>query len=122
MTSAKTVLNTVCLSESSPHSRDITLTALYGNCNLPTLKQSHILRPVKHHILATAATNGAVVLWNLNRPSRSKQEHVFVDHKRTVNKVCFHSTEPTKLISGSQDGTMRLFDLRTKEVTRTYHR
>nr|CAD7204122.1 unnamed protein product [Timema douglasi] len=67
------------------------------------------------HILATAATNGAVVLWNLNRPSRSKQEHVFVDHKRTVNKVCFHSTEPTKLISGSQDGTMRLFDLRTKE-------
>jgi len=25
------------------------------------------------HLLASAATNGAVVLWNLNKPSRSKQ-------------------------------------------------
>ncbi|XP_015608767.1 GATOR complex protein WDR24 isoform X2 [Cephus cinctus] len=73
------------------------------------------------HILATAATNGAVVVWNLNRPSRSKQEHVFVDHKRTVNKVSFHMTEPMWLISGSQDGTMKCFDLRTKEATKTFY-
>ncbi|XP_058806827.1 GATOR complex protein WDR24 [Phymastichus coffea] len=73
------------------------------------------------HILATAATNGAVVVWNLSRPSRSKQEHVFVDHKRTVNKVSFHMTEPMWLISGSQDGTMKCFDLRTKEATRTFY-
>jgi WD40 repeat protein len=39
------------------------------------------------NILATAATNGAVVIWNLQKSSRSKQEHVFIDHKRTVNKV-----------------------------------
>jgi len=38
-------------------------------------------------IIATAATNGAVVIWNINKPSRAKQEHVFNDHKRTVNKV-----------------------------------
>ncbi|XP_022190901.1 GATOR complex protein WDR24 [Nilaparvata lugens] len=73
------------------------------------------------HILATAATNGAVVMWNLNRQSRSKQEHVFVDHKRTVNKVSFHSIEPSRLISGSQDGTMKTFDLRIKEATRTFY-
>ncbi|RZF40833.1 hypothetical protein LSTR_LSTR003343 [Laodelphax striatellus] len=73
------------------------------------------------HVLATAATNGAVVLWNLNRQSRSKQEHVFVDHKRTVNKVSFHSIEPSRLISGSQDGTMKTFDLRIKEATRTFY-
>lgn len=42
---------------------------------------------VDDSILATAATNGAVVLWNLSKPTRSKQEHVFNDHKRTVNKV-----------------------------------
>ncbi|KAJ4434158.1 hypothetical protein ANN_16478 [Periplaneta americana] len=76
---------------------------------------------VEDHLLATAATNGAVVLWNLNRPSRSKQDHVFIDHKRTVNKVSFHTTEPTWLISGSQDGTMKCFDLRTKEATRTFY-
>ncbi|KAH0951196.1 hypothetical protein HN011_008154 [Eciton burchellii] len=73
------------------------------------------------HILATAATNGAVVVWNLNKPSRSKQEHVFMDHKRTVNKVSFHMTESMWLISGSQDGTMKCFDLRTKEATKTFY-
>ncbi|XP_018344134.1 PREDICTED: WD repeat-containing protein 24 isoform X2 [Trachymyrmex septentrionalis] len=73
------------------------------------------------HILATAATNGAVVLWNLNRQSRSKQDHVFVDHKRTVNKVSFHMTEPMWLISGSQDGTMKCFDLRIKEAIKTFY-
>ncbi|XP_008206371.1 GATOR complex protein WDR24 isoform X2 [Nasonia vitripennis] len=76
---------------------------------------------IEDHMLATAATNGAVVVWNLNRPSRSKQEHVFVDHKRTVNKVSFHMSEPMWLISGSQDGTMKCFDLRIKEATRTFY-
>ncbi|CAB0028756.1 unnamed protein product [Trichogramma brassicae] len=76
---------------------------------------------IEDHLLATAATNGAVVVWNLNRPSRSKQEHVFIDHKRTVNKVSFHTSEPMLLISGSQDGTMKCFDLRTKEATKTFY-
>ncbi|KAE8744591.1 hypothetical protein FOCC_FOCC008720 [Frankliniella occidentalis] len=70
--------------------------------------------------LATAATNGAVVLWNLGKPSRSKQQHVFMDHKRTVNKVSFHPTEAHWLISGSQDGTMKCFDIRMREATRTF--
>lgn len=75
---------------------------------------------IDDHILATAATNGAVVVWNLNRASRSKQEHVFVDHKRTVNKVCFNPVETNWLISGSQDGTMKTFDLRIKEAIKTF--
>ncbi|XP_066997844.1 GATOR2 complex protein WDR24 isoform X2 [Anabrus simplex] len=99
------------------------------NCNLRVGKNLNLnfscndvaWNTIEDHILATAATNGAVVLWNLNRPSRSKQEHVFIDHKRTVNKVSFHPTEPNWLISGSQDGTMKCFDLRTKEATRTFY-
>lgn len=75
---------------------------------------------IDDHYLATAATNGAVVLWNLNKSGRSKQEHVFVDHKRTVNKVSFHSSEASWLISGSQDGTMKCFDLRVKEAIKTF--
>ncbi|KPJ15450.1 WD repeat-containing protein 24 [Papilio machaon] len=71
---------------------------------------------IEENTLATAATNGAVVVWNLGRSGRSKQEHVFSDHKRTVNKVSFHLTEPSLLISGSQDGMMKCFDLRMKEV------
>ncbi|CAG0879574.1 unnamed protein product [Darwinula stevensoni] len=76
---------------------------------------------IADNILATAATNGAVVLWNLGRSSRSKQEHVFNDHKRTVNKVSFHPSEAQSLLSGSQDGTMKFFDLRKKEAVITFH-
>ncbi|XP_063624491.1 GATOR2 complex protein WDR24 [Cydia splendana] len=75
---------------------------------------------IEENTIATAATNGAVVVWNLGRSGRSKQEHVFSDHKRTVNKVSFHLTDPALLISGSQDGTMKCFDLRMKEVARTF--
>ncbi|XP_072949673.1 GATOR2 complex protein WDR24 [Epargyreus clarus] len=75
---------------------------------------------IEENTLATAATNGAVVVWNLGRSGRSKQEHVFSDHKRTVNKVSFHLTDPALLISGSQDGMMKCFDLRMKEVARTF--
>ncbi len=37
--------------------------------------------------VATAATNGAVVIWKLDLSSKSKQHHVFSEHSRTVNKV-----------------------------------
>jgi WD40 repeat protein len=39
------------------------------------------------NVIATGATNGAVVLWNLSKITRAKQEHVFCEHKRTVHKV-----------------------------------
>ncbi|XP_058965127.2 GATOR2 complex protein WDR24 [Pocillopora verrucosa] len=76
--------------------------------------------PVDDHILATAATNGAVVLWNLNKITRQKQELVFNDHKRTVNKIQFHPFEKDILLSGSQDGTMKYFDLRKQSVASTF--
>ncbi|KAG1698554.1 GATOR complex protein WDR24 [Nymphon striatum] len=90
------------------------------NLNLNFSCADVVWNGVDDHILATAATNGAVVTWNLNKSSRSKQDIVFQDHKRTVNKVCFHEKEPNILISGSQDGTMKIFDLRKKEATSTF--
>ena len=41
------------------------------------------------HILATAASNGAVVLWNLAISSRTKQEHVFKEHQRRVRPIFY---------------------------------
>lgn len=79
-----------------------------------------ILLTIIGNVLATATTGGAVVTWNLNRSSRNKQEHVFNDHRRTVNKVTFHSVESNLLMSGSQDGTIKCFDLRLKEALKTY--
>ncbi|UXI18339.1 hypothetical protein NH340_JMT04282 [Sarcoptes scabiei] len=74
----------------------------------------------ENETLATAATNGAVVIWNLQHSNKSKIAVVFNDHKRTVNKVCFHNTDPNLLLSGSQDGCMKLFDLRKKEAASTF--
>ncbi|EPQ10284.1 GATOR complex protein WDR24 [Myotis lucifugus] len=72
------------------------------------------------NLLATAATNGVVVTWNLGRPSRNKQDQLFTEHKRTVNKVCFHPSEAHVLLSGSQDGFMKCFDLRRKDSVSTF--
>ncbi|XP_053207319.1 GATOR complex protein WDR24-like isoform X2 [Panonychus citri] len=73
------------------------------------------------NLLATAATNGMIYIWNVERNTRGKVETIFTDHRRTVNKICFHPSEVTLLLSGSQDGTMKLFDLRKKEVVTTFH-
>ena len=45
-----------------------------------------------------------MLTWNLFLFS----DHVFQEHKRTVNRVCFHENEH-KLLSGSQDGSIKLF-------------
>lgn len=50
------------------------------------------------------------------------QERVYQDHTRTVNKVNFHASEPNKLISGSQDGTVRYFDIRDKNAVSVFYR
>lgn len=76
--------------------------------------------PVDEQWLATAATNGAVVLWNIQKSIKLKQETVYNDHKRTVNKVTFHGSEHNMLLSGSQDGTMKYFDIRMKAAVMTF--
>ena len=62
------------------------------------------------------ATNGAVVVWDLGRTSKAKQSYVFQDHERTVNRVTFHPHIVNYLLSGSQDGLIKLFDIRTNEA------
>ncbi|CAG9761034.1 unnamed protein product [Ceutorhynchus assimilis] len=98
-------------------------------CNLRTLKHLNLnfscnditWSPSDDHYVATAATNGHVCVWNLTKMGRAMQEQDYQDHKRTVNKVKFHATEPFKLISGSQDGTMRYFDIRMKNAVSVFY-
>lgn len=66
------------------------------------------------NILATAATNGCIGIWDLNKLGRQKQLIVYHDHERTTNAVIFHKTDPNFLLSASQDSTIKLFDLREK--------
>lgn len=75
---------------------------------------------INENLISTAATNGAIICWDLNTSPRNKQMAIFTEHKRTVTKVCFHSAEPGRLLSGSQDGTMKMFDLRKRECVSTF--
>ena len=66
-------------------------------------------------MLATAATNGAIIIWNIAGTGGQKQKYIDTilnEHKRIVNKINFHPSANKLLASGSQDGSMRLFDLR----------
>ncbi|KAI0226598.1 SEA (Seh1-associated) complex subunit [Massospora cicadina] len=67
--------------------------------------------------LATAATNGTVVLWDLNRAGQ-KIERLITEHTRAVHRVKFHPTTGSALFSASQDGTLKMWDVRTKDPAR----
>ena len=63
---------------------------LYSNCSILDFGVN-----ISGHLLASAATNGAVVLWNLNKSSRSKQgmftlETQTTTSRHTQSKVCLH--------------------------------
>ena len=61
-------------------------------------------------IIATAAANGQVVIYDLNRPGlESARLH---EHNRQVHKLAFNPYRGVYLLSGSQDATVRLWDLR----------
>lgn len=75
---------------------------------------------VDSHILATAATNGVVTVWDLTKFGRQKQQFVYLEHERTTHTVTFHGTEGHLLISGSQDGNIKCFDLRVEKAVHTY--
>ena len=60
-------------------------TSKRGNYNMSC--NDVVWSPNDENLIATGATNGAVVLWNLGITGKSKQERVFEDHKRTINKV-----------------------------------
>jgi WD40 repeat protein len=74
---------------------------------------------VDDNILATATPSGSVITWNLSKPTLSKMDIVYQDHKRTVNKIHFHGSDPYLLLSGSQD-SIKVFDIRQNEAVISY--
>ena len=76
--------------------------------------------PTDEKIIASASTNGSVIIWNITKTGRAKIANLFKDHDRTVNRVNFHPTEQNLVLSGSQDGQMKLFDYRRNESVQTF--
>lgn len=60
--------------------------------------------------IATAAANGQVVIYDLNRAGLEFAR--LHEHNRQVHKLAFNPYRGVYLLSGSQDATVRLWDLR----------
>ncbi|KAL1915379.1 uncharacterized protein VTP21DRAFT_6837 [Calcarisporiella thermophila] len=67
--------------------------------------------------IATAASSGTIILWDLARPGK-KLVRTLSEHSRAVNRICFNPGGGYYLLSASHDGTMKLWDLRDKLVSR----
>lgn len=67
-------------------------------------------------IIATAVTNGRVVVYDLQRPGL--QLCRFQGHNRQVHRLAFNPHLASWLLSGSQDGTIRMWDLRSASANR----
>lgn len=63
-------------------------------------------------MVACGLTNGAVSIFQINGNGRAKLAYKLEDHKRVINSLDFVDLDQV-LLSGSQDGTVRLWDLRT---------
>ncbi|EEP76924.1 predicted protein [Uncinocarpus reesii 1704] len=61
-------------------------------------------------IIATAATNGRISVFDLNRASVELGR--FQEHTRQVHRLAFNPHRGAWLLSGSQDATIRMWDLR----------
>ncbi|GAA5950645.1 hypothetical protein JCM21900_002539 [Sporobolomyces salmonicolor] len=62
--------------------------------------------------LATSFTNGAVVLWDLAKEGGSHLDQLKYEHDRSVNRVVFGGQTGNWLMSGGQDGQLKLWDIR----------
>ncbi|CAO3626457.1 unnamed protein product [Cunninghamella blakesleeana] len=67
--------------------------------------------------VATAATNGSIVIWDINKIG-SKNDRIITEHSRAVNRICFQQDNGNILLSASQDGTMRCWDLRDTKTAK----
>lgn len=73
--------------------------------------------PSAGNLVATASTAG-IAIYDLGRPAAAKLDRVIAEHTRAVNRVHFHPNDSFLLLSGSQDGTIKMWDLRTRNTAR----
>ncbi|MFH4977258.1 hypothetical protein AB6A40_003967 [Gnathostoma spinigerum] len=77
----------------------------------------HFPRLLSDSLIASTSTNGAVVLWNVEK---GVLDHNYKAHTRSATKVCFHRVDKNILISGAKDANVFQYDLRILEPVRSF--
>ena len=67
-------------------------------------------------IIATAVANGRIIVYDLHRPGLEFCR--FQGHSRQVHRLAFNPHYPAWLLSGSQDSSIRMWDLRMASAER----
>ena len=75
--------------------------------------------PSDENLIASAAGNGAVILWDLTKENNKQEQTLFQQH-RFVNRLCFHPSD-AYLLSCSQDGYMHCIDIRSKNHKMSFY-
>lgn len=71
------------------------------------------------HIIATAATNGRIALYDINAPSAKTELAWLHEHTGQINKLDIDPHAGYLLLSASQDKSVRLWDLRDPKAEKS---
>jgi len=71
------------------------------------------------HLFATSSSAGALAVWSLEDVDSSSKghwepAHILQAHNQAVSSMSWHFGNPQQLLSGSNDGKIRLWDLRVR--------
>lgn len=87
--------------------------------NIKTIRWSH---GTMSTTVITACWNGRITVYDLNRANEGLEVGRIKDHARAVHKLAINPFKPIWLLSASQDGTVKSFDIRmpTKNRAASY--
>ncbi|KAJ5492740.1 hypothetical protein N7539_001486 [Penicillium diatomitis] len=102
------------ISYASTHHQSGASTIHKDQLNVRDVKWSH---SNYERMIATAVANGRIILYDLHRPGL--QVCRFQGHNRQVHRLAFNPHLASWLLSGSQDGTIRMWDLRSPSMDRS---
>jgi protein suppressor of PHYA-105 1 len=79
---------------------------------------SSVWNPYIKHMIASADYDGAIQMWDVNRGEMTYQ---LSEHKKRVWSLDFSTLDPTRLVSGSDDGTVRVWSISQRRSPMVIH-
>lgn len=90
-----------------------------GKVNLNYSAQDIAWHPKYDSWILSAAKNGVIVMWNIDKPNYNKLDRLFKGHTQVVNRVRWVPTDNCLFISAGQDGIINQWDVRLEEPSIT---